>query len=703
MSTPPMPALLSVISHYSLRRGVLSPERICERAAALGYDAVALTDRDNLYGLPEFLYQAQHHGIRTIIAAELSDPSTGETALVYSHGHEGYANLCRLISERHCVERFSLAPSIQTDPAGLHVVTDGLALIEALHRKCKLYFRIRRLHRPPGTVLETAIPLVVVPDMAFETNQDQALHRLLRAIDGNTTLSRLGASECLPSDALLRPWHDIRTRYAVFDEALKATAELGQSVRSRDQFGATIFPQADSEKDAVALLRYKVCEGAKRRYPALTDQVLDRIEHELGVIERKGFASYFLIVDDIVKQSPRTCGRGSAAASIVSYCLGITNVDPIRHNLMFERFLNPGRVDPPDIDVDFAWDERDGVLDYVFEKYGTTHAAMVATHGTFGMRWALREVARVYGLTESEISTVTKRMPQFYHFDGSADIADELATSAATRGTHLDPPWPEVITWAQKLLGMPSAIGTHCGGVIITPGPINREAPIQYSAKGYPIVQWEKDGVEEMGLVKIDLLGNRSLAVIRDAVANVRREGVALDELRWDPASDGATIDLLGRGKTMGVFYVESPAMRLLQEKSKAGDFGHMVIHSSLIRPAANRHNREYIRRLHGGAYTPVHPLLAETLAETYGIMVYQEDVTRVAMQLAGFSVVDAEGLRKIMAKKARRGKLEDYQARFVEGARRKGVSDRVIAEVWDMMMSFSGYSFCKPHSASYV
>jgi DNA polymerase III alpha subunit len=190
--------------------------------------------------------------------------------------------------------------------------------------------------------------------VAFETVRDYPLHCLLRAIDCNTTLSRLSAEECFPRDAYLCSWDDIRSRYAVFEDALKGTVAFGERVRSREQFGATIFPQADAEKDTAALLRYKVCEGAKRRYPVPTDTVLERIEHELDVIERKGFSSYFLIVEDIVRQSPRTCGRGSAAASIVSYCLGITNVDPIRHNLMFERFLNPGRIDPPDIDVDFA-------------------------------------------------------------------------------------------------------------------------------------------------------------------------------------------------------------------------------------------------------------------------------------------------------------------------------------------------------------
>jgi len=671
----------------------------------MGYEAVAIADRDNLYGLPEFLDHAQYHGVRAIIAAELTGAGDEGDALVYAHGDEGYANLCRLISERHCEKRFVLARSIASAPTGLHVVSASLSLLRELHHKVPVYFRLQRPRRPPAEVRKEGIPCLVVPQSVFSGDpQEYETHRLLRAIDGNTTLARLDVEgECLSRDAVLEPWGRVQQRFEVFDEALAETVRFGRNLVSRTQFSTIIFPQLGPEKDAIDRLRALVLEGARKRYQVLSDEVVERIEYELDIIARKGFASYFLIVDDIVRQSPRTCGRGSAAASIVSYCLGITNVDPIRYNLFFERFLNYARADPPDIDVDFAWDERDRVLDYVFEKYGAKHAAMVATHGTFGMRMALREVARVYGLTESEISAVTKRLPMFYHFDGAVSIAGEVASSAVTKGMSLDPPWPAIMTGAQRIVGLPCSIGTHCGGVVITPGLINRTVPIQYSAKGYPIIQWEKDGAEDMGLVKIDLLGNRSLAVIRDALACLRREGVTFDEMQWDPASDGATIDLLARGKTMGVFYVESPAMRLLQERSQAGDFEHMTIHSSLIRPAANRYTREYINRLHGGAYKPLHPLLAETLAETYGIMVYQEDVTKVAMRLAGFSLADAEGLRKAIGKKSRKAQLRMYHSMFVEGAQRKGVSEEVVAEVWDMMMAFAGYSFCKPHSASYV
>ena len=215
-------------------------------------------------------------------------------------------------------------------------------------------------------------------------------------------------------------------------------------------------------------------------------------------------------------------------------------------------------------------------------------------------------------------------------------------------------PWPEIVALAKRLINMPKGIGTHCGGIVITPDPIYNIAPVQYSAKGFPIIQWEKDGTEDMGLIKIDLLGNRSLAVIRDAITNIKGQGIPFDENAWDPIGDPKTREILAKGKTIGIFYVESPAMRLLQQKTGRGDFEHLVIHSSIIRPAANAYIREYIRRLHGGSYKILHPILQEVLAETYGIMVYQEDVVRVAMVMAGFTFAEANQLRKIITKKDR-------------------------------------------------
>ncbi len=256
---------------------------------------------------------------------------------------------------------------------------------------------------------------------------------------------------------------------------------------------------------------------------------------------------------------------------------------------------------------------------------------------------------------------------------------------------------------ATRLESLPRHLATHCGGVILAPDRVSRYVPVERSAKGIHIIQWEKDQTETAGLVKIDLLGNRSLAVIRDTLAAIRSNtGKTIDYASLNPVDDPATMDLLSRGDTMGVFYVESPAMRQLQQRTGRGDFEHLVIHSSIIRPAANRYIQEYIRRLHGAPYEPLHPSLKELLAETYGILVYQEDVVRVAMALAGFNWAEADGLRKVISKKSP-AQLSDYRKRFVDGCRQRGIAEEVVKAVWDMFISFSGYSFCKPHSASYA
>ncbi len=462
--------------------------------------------------------------------------------------------------------------------------------------------------------------------------------------------------------------------------------------------------EGGNSADPAGRLRQAAYAGAHMRYgEELCEAVVERLEHELHSITGMGFAAYFLIVQNIIQHSPRTCGRGSGAASLVAYCLGITNVCPLKHNLYFERFLNPGRTDPPDIDVDFAWDERDDVLEAVLHRH-RGHAAMVSNHVLFQPRMAIREVAKVYGLTDGEIGRVSKRLPRFWRAkESEPELLTGLKQRPESKALEFPHPWPEILAFAQRIIGTPRYLSVHPGGIVITPRPIDEYVPLERAPKGVPIIQWEKDAAEDAGLVKIDLLGNRSLGVIRDAVGNLRANGVAFDESRWEPEDDLTTQQALAQGRTMGCFYIESPAMRLLQQKSKVGDFEHLVIHSSIIRPAANEFIREYIRRLHGGPWDPIHPLLAEVLDETFGIMVYQEDVSRAAVVLAGFSHAEADALRKVMSKKDREHQLRDFQKRFYTGAKARGVSDDQVAAIWDMMMSFSGYSFCKPHSASYA
>ncbi|MBN1567500.1 MAG: DNA polymerase III subunit alpha [Acidobacteria bacterium] len=697
---------LHVHSNYSFCRGASRIEALVDAALARGMSALALTDINGVYGLIWFLQYAAERGLRPIVGSELR--SGKERATLLARDRDGYETLCRIISRCRLEPDFCLSRTLREDREKLIVLSDQIPLLSALGRRngtSDIYVELNDPKAEPPLLQfsrASGIPVVATNDVYFVDSSDFPMHRLLRAIDLNTSLSRIPSGELVSEDHWLKPEDVMARRYPHLVQALENTQRIADEC-SAPAVGKPVFPSFDlpGGEDAFEYLREECYRGAEQRYGELSDSVLKRLEHELRIIKDKGFAAYFLIVRDIVRQSERTCGRGSAAASLVSYCLGITHVEPITHNLFFERFLNEGRTDPPDIDIDFPWDERDAVFDYVFSKYGAVRAAMISNHVGFRARAAVREVAKVYGLPEQEIKAVTQRMGYYWSV---RNLEDSINHHPVYKDMELKDPWPEIIRLAMKLDGYPRHMSVHCGGVVIVPDRIDRYVPVEPAPKGVPIIQWEKDQAEDAGLIKIDLLGNRSLAVIRDALAAVRENyGKAIDYARWDPTTDARTQDLIRRGDTIGVFYVESPSMRQLQQKCQTGDFDHLVIHSSIIRPAANKYIREYVRRLRGGSCKSLHPILDEVLGETYGIMVYQEDVSRIAMAMAGFNASDADLLRKILSKKRSGRKLEDYKEMFYAGAEERSVSREVIDQVWEMIMSFSGYSFCKPHSASYA
>ena len=703
---------LVVRSHFSLMWGVPPVQDLCRAARGLGYRALALTDTDNLYGLWPFLTACAREGLTPMVGAEVTDPGAGRRAVCLVEDADGYRNLCRLLTRRHRQSGFNLARDLPEHAGGLVVLTRHTDLLH--HWRDAELTVAAALPRRPNRQSEQArraarklgLPAVAVPGSFFLEPEDHDVHRVLRAIDRNTSRARLSPGDVAPADAWLAGPDEYQRRFAICPDTVTATHALAERLAFRGPPTDTVMPPwSDPEgRPAGEVLRERAYDGARTLYGHdLSEAVVERLEHELDIIINKRFASYFLVVRDIVRRSPRICGRGSGAASLVAYCLRITNVCPLKHNLYFERFINAGRRDPPDIDVDFAWDERDRVLESVLDQFGD-RAAMVCNHVTFQPRLAIRETAKVFGLPEREINGVVKRLPRLRRGqDFQTDMRSKIYAPPETGPMAFPDPWPDILAVAQRIVGAPRHLSVHPGGVIITPEPIDRYVPVETAPKGIPIVQWEKDGCEDAGLVKIDLLGNRSLGVIRDAIARIREGGRAFRETDWEPEDDPDTREAVARGLTMGCFYIESPATRLLQKKAGVGDFEHLVIHSSIIRPAANEFIQEYLRRLKGGPWRPIHPLLGDILDETYGIMVYQEDVSKVAVALAGFSHADADGLRKVMSKKDKQRALHDYRRRFLQGARAKGLTDGQIQNVWDMILSFSGYSFCKPHSASYA
>ena len=706
---------LRVHSCYSMMRGTVTPGRLCRLAARYGYPGLALTDRDNLYGLWPFLAACQKEKIRPVIGAEISEPGSDclVTALVLDDG--GYTNLCTLLTRRWLEKGFTLLQEVPKAGSGLVFLSSDLHLLRVWHKKglrvaadlgsrpTQQGSRLRRW------ALDVGVTAVATPNSFVATAAEQEVYRLLRAIDLNTSLSEVSGQqrECYLLD---RP-EVYCQQFAMWPEVMEATCKLARLCRFQGPgFGLVMPPWKQEGEEAGPVLRRDAYTGACRRYGGdLPEMVVERLEHELKIIEAMGFSSYFLVVRDIVHRGRngtdrikrRVCGRGSGAASLVAYCLEITNVCPVTHNLYFERFLNPERSDPPDIDIDFAWDERDQVLAEVFGEYGD-HVAMVCNHVCFKPRMAIRETAKVFGLPEAEITRMTGRVPWLYRRDGK-ELRERLMALPSLRDQDFSDPWPEILRLAGKLIGLPRYLSVHPGGVVITPEPVSHYVPVERAAKGVRIIQWEKDGAEAAGLVKIDLLGNRSLGVIRDCIGSIKTGGDGFDERHWHPEQDELTRKNVARGRTMGCFYIESPAMRLLQQKAASGCFDQLVLQSSIIRPAANEFVREYVRRLHGGTYQPLHERVADVLEETFGLMVYQEDVSKVAVALAGFSHGRADGLRKVLSKKDRNLRLPDYKKEFYQGCRMNHLTTRQIDTVWAMIMSFDGYSFCKPHSASYA
>ncbi len=693
---------LHVHSHYSLMRGVSSPGALCQAAKSKGLEVLALTDTNGLYGLIHFLEAATRCGIRPVLGAHLKTRS--QEAVVLVKTESGYPILSDLISRIHLQKDFLLHEGFPEATRDLAVLSSDAELLRSLRSKVECWVEINpgpRGRRAMEVAMALQLPPLATNAVYFAHPDDYPLHRLVRAIDANCTLSTLPPHETVQPGQWLKTPAEMANHLPYCPEAMANTARLASECQTAWDFSGTVFPiYEDRDEDHFQVLLEACREGIRWRYGETGPAIEARLHEELALIRGKGYVDYFLVVADIVRRRPIHCGRGSGAASLVSYLLGITHVDPIRHHLLFGRFLNPQRKDPPDIDVDFPWDERDDLFEEVRKHHGDERFAAVSNHVGFGARAAVREVAKVYGIPAAEIKEVTRRLSFWTDPQG---IRDRMETHPKFQGFFLDPPWPEVMEWASRLQNMPRHLSVHCGGIILTPDPVSSHVPIERSRKGVRIIQWEKDQTESAGLVKIDLLGNRSLAVIRDTLEAVfRNTGKRIDYATFNPLEDPATIETLRDGKTMGVFYVESPAMRQLQKKTRRGDFEHLVIHSSIIRPAANRYINEYIHRLHGAPYEPLHPDLKELLAETYGILVYQEDVVQVSMTLAGFDWGEADGLRKVISRKSPE-QLSDYKRRFFEGCSARGVSQGVSHTVWDMILSFAGYSFCKPHSASYA
>jgi DNA polymerase III alpha subunit len=682
-SVPAWP-LLAVRTYHSRLEGARSPADWGQALAALPVPRLLLADRDDLCALPAALASWG----RERLAVGTTVRWRGDDLVLMAPTAAAYRALCRLLTARH------------HDPAGWDAgplpepATELIALVRAPAAVAAWRAAGAEVWWRSGAVPDDGpgcCPAAAVAELNGIGPEDGAgapVRARLRARAGQEAGPEAGLDGL---EAMLAAYAARPDLVAAADALIRRCAHVPDT-------GWRMPPSL--HPDPAGELARRALAGARARYgDPLPPAVAERLRHELHVIAAKDFCGYILTVADLVG-GRRTCGRGSGASSLVVYCLGITNVDPVRWNLLFERFLAPSRSDPPDLDIDFPWDERDAVLAEAMRRHGRERVAAVANHLHFAPRGALRAVALAAGLDGDAIGAARRRL------DAQARYGEPAGLGA---------PWAALGEAAAQLAGAPHHLGLHCGGIVITGGPIADFAPLHPSAKTVggrplPVLPWEKDGTEAMGLVKIDLLGNRALAVVRDSLADLAALGIAIDEARWRPADDPLARDLVARGDTLGCFYIESPAMRQLQAKAGSGDFDRLVVHSSIIRPAASGWIDTYLARLHehrrSGRHDPAwypHPALRGLLSESFGVLSYQEDVMLAAQRLAGFDDARANALRKALGQWGTGSRLTSFAGEFRDGCAANGVDAVVAQQVWEMIASFSGYSFCKAHSASYA
>ena len=659
------------------------------KAAALGYAVLPLTDINTTMGAADFVFDCQKKGIRPVVGAEFRNGNE----LLYvalAKNDRGFAELNRFLTQHNLTKQ--PFPEIAPDWEQVFVIYPfGKRKPNMLKVNEFLGVRFSKLTKLYNC--ESFEKLVAMQPVTFAEEGDFQLHQCMRAIDENVLISRLEPTSCAAPDEILLPVERLKTTFALYPQLVENAERIldeceitmNASVKNKRTFMGNVY-------DDMGLLRQKAFEGMIYRYGTTNKNAYRRIEKELDIIERMGFCAYFLIASDIVdyamSQGFYHVGRGSGANSVVAYCLKITDVDPIELDLYFERFLNPMRSSPPDFDLDFSWRDRDKVIAYVFEKFGREHVALLGATVTFQENSLCRELGKVFGLPKSEIDQM-ERNPQAY-----------ICQSEIGRN---------ILALAERLRDFPRQRSIHAGGVLITESPITDYTALDLPPKGFPTTQYDMYSAEKVGLIKIDILSQRGIAHIRDAVEMVEHSrGICIDihQINALKQDDLIRRQLL-RAETCGCFYIESPAMRGLLRKLRCADYKTLVAASSIIRPGVARSGmmREYINRFHHPETVDYkHPLLKELLAETYGVMIYQEDVLKVGHYFAGLDLAEADVLRRMMGHKMRdKSEFEEVTKRFFDNCKAKGYPDDLVRELWRQIESFSGYSFSKAHSASYA
>ena len=676
----------------------MSPEQLLLEGVKCGASTIALTDINNTSGILDFFRLSQHHPVKPVAGIDFRN-GVQQQFVGLAKNIAGFNELNRFLSSHLHTEK----PIPDRSPAfeNVFVIYPASSKVASQMKKGLLQVNefigitpndINRL--PFSDLRNYPEKLVALSTVTFRNKTDFNTHRLLRAIDKNTLLSKLQIDEQANAGEVMYSTLQLKNTYCDYPFILKNTEKLLDECNIDFEFGVNknkkyFTGSATSDRDRLLQL----CEeGLYQRYPKTAEQNRARLDKEIRMIYEKDFASYFLINWDIVKFARSMnyyyVGRGSGANSIVAYLLNITDVDPVDLDLYFERFINPSRINPPDFDIDFSWNERDAVIDYIFKKHGTDYTALLATYSTFQSSSVVRELGKVFGLPKEEIDALP---------DKFADIKSK------------DPIVNLVFKYSNYIHDFPNHLSIHAGGIIICEQPVYNYTATSLPPKNFPITQFSMLEAEDVGLSKFDILSQRGLGKIKDAVEIIsknRKVEIDIHDVERFKKDEGVRKNLQ-EANLIGCFYVESPAMRMLLTKLRASTYLDLVAASSIIRPGVAQSGmmREYILRFHDPARRKyILPLMEELMSETFGVMVYQEDVIKVAHHFAGLTLTEADMLRRGMSGKYRsRAEFQKVEHKFYANCRKKGYTEDIIKEVWRQIESFAGYAFSKGHSASYA
>lgn len=727
-------------SPYSFLDGASSIDVLVKKAAEMDMPALAITDHNNLCAVVQFDRVARAAGIKPIQGVEITLES-GHHLTLLAKGPTGYTSLCHLLSRAHLGHprgepqageadldslqdlfilsgcRKGLITSMILERRYSEVVQKAMAYRDLMGRE-SFFIELQNPLQPGSHYInhrlcqladQLQLQTVASNNVHYNEKEDFILHDLLCCVRTLTSVEAIHPERPVNGESYLKSPREMKDLFIgcpnAFENTLRIAAQC-QPVLSKQTYHFPRYPLLPSQ-DAVTVLCEKCWDGARKRYSRINEAIASRLEHELQIIIQMGFADYFLVVWDLVqyaqKEGIRCAGRGSAADSLVAYCLNITEVDSLKRGLLFERFLNPERLGMPDIDIDFESRYRDQVIQYVYQKYGSDHVARVATYNTFRARSAIRELGKALGFAESELNPLCKSMPFYAYAD---HIRGLMAKLPELKNSPLhDPRYRLLLDCCERLAGFPRFLGMHLGGLVISDVPIRDLSPLQESALGPVISQFDKEDIEELGLIKLDLLPLRTLSVIQDTSRGIEQSGQLFD-YEEIPMNDQETFAMINRGETIGVFQLESPAQRALQTRFNAAEFEDVVASMALIRPGPIKGNmvEPYVERRHGREEVSyMHPLLEPILKKTYGVVLFQEQVIEIARAIAGFSPGEADQFRRIMTHSRSQKAMHELGDSFIKRSVQRGIEQATAEKIFACMGGYASYGFCEAHAAAFA